>query len=116
MVRELSILRKVVWVGSTGFMVFELLALLSTLGRELAIAWAVWQLLVRPADLAPSAKALGCYWGLALGVAATLLIHWVVFTKPHLLSIGIGTISAIVLGLLITSIYSRYRHAHGHAV
>jgi hypothetical protein len=104
----------VVWASGREMPVSEIVALLSSAGGVVVIAWAVWKMPVRFWGPAPSAAAVGRYWGIAATVAFVLLMQWVLMTHPRWLSIAISAISAAMIGILVASIYTGWRNiAHG---
>lgn len=81
---------------------YSFLALLSSVGGGLAIAWAVWQLPSQWVGPPPTA-ALWRYWGLVAVVAAGLLGSWAAVTQPDQSALTIATFSAALLGLVLVS-------------
>jgi hypothetical protein len=94
-----------VWVGNKHMPVCQLVALGSSVAGGLVIAWAVWKMPVRLAGPSPSASAIVHYWGIATLLATVLETAWVLAVHPRLLSVGISAISAMMLGVVIASLY-----------
>jgi membrane-bound metal-dependent hydrolase YbcI (DUF457 family) len=114
MTRLVPALRAELWLGDWHGQVFDVLALVSTVGGALAIAVAVWQMPVRPAGRPATPAAMGRYWGLAALVAGALAGEWVLAVDPEFLDGSIALISAALLGLLAASIYTNRKSlAHG---
>lgn len=112
LVRWLPGLNRIVWLGGSGVPLLEVLTLLSTVAGGLVIIWAIWQMPARRAGPPPTAAALWHYWGMAALVALALLVEWVLATKPDLLNVnvGIAAISTTLVGVLVASVYTRYRY------
>jgi hypothetical protein len=89
---------------------YSFLALLSSVGGVLVVAWGVWQLPALPATRPPSTATLARYWGVAALVAAVLLAGWLPGTLPSRASSAIAAISAVLLGVLVASGYSQLRY------
>ena len=83
---------------------YSLLALLSSVGGGLAIAWAVWQLPCQPVGPPPTLAAIWRYWGGAALVAAGLLGGWVLATHPSQPDATIAAFSAAMVGVLVVSV------------
>lgn len=114
MTRLVPALREELWLGDWHVQVFDVLALISTVGGALAIAVAVWQMPVRPARRPVAPAAMARYWGLAALVAGALAGEWVLAVGPELLDGSIALISASLLGVLVSSIYTNRKSlAHG---
>lgn len=87
--------------------VYDLLALLSSVGGGLALAWVVWRQPEQPAGPPPTAAALGRYWGRAALVALGLQGIWVLAAQPDEASTILAAISATLLGVLATSAWAQ---------
>lgn len=108
--RYLPWLERVVVLPGYQVYTYIFLALLSSAGGMLVIAWATWQLPVLPATRPPGTAVLGRYWGLVALVAIVLLSWWLPDTLPSRASSGIAAISAALLGVLVASAYWQLRH------
>ena len=83
---------------------YSFLALLSSVGGGLAMAWAVWQLPSQPVGLPPTAAAMWRYWGTVALVAVGLLSGWVLATHPSRPDATIAAFAAAMAGVLAVSI------------
>ncbi|MBO2008254.1 DUF4184 family protein [Hymenobacter negativus] len=114
MTRLVPVLREDVWLGGWHGQVFDVLAIISTVGGALAIAIAVWQMPTRPAGRPATSAAMAQYWGLAALVAGALAGEWVLAVDPEFMNGSIALISAMLLGVLVSSIYTNRKSlAHG---
>ena len=87
---------------------YSFLALLSSVGGGLAMAWAVWRLPIQLVSAPPTAVAVWRYWGLVALVAAGLLSGWVLATHPSQPDATIAAFSAAMVGVLVASVGSRF--------
>lgn len=98
-----------VWLSGRAMPLWQLIALVSSVVGEVIIGYAVWKMPVSLASTIPSTSALLRYWGIVALVAASLEIGWVLAVHPRLLNVGISSISATMLGILLASIYATWR-------
>lgn len=96
-------LKRVVVLPGYHVYTYSFLALLSSVGGGLALAWAVWQLPRQPASPPPPAAARWRYWGAVALVAAGALGGWVAAVQPSWPRATIGAVSAGLLGVLVVS-------------
>jgi hypothetical protein len=95
-----------VQLGPHPMPIFYIVAAASSLVGGLLIGWAVWKMPVSLHAPAPTSTSIVRYWATALGVAATLEVQWLLLTEPRLLNAGISAISAGIIGVVVSSVYT----------
>lgn len=98
-----------VWLGTKAMPLWQLIALVSSVVGALIIGYVVWKMPVSTAATVPNTSAILSYWSTVSLIAACLETCWVLAVHPRWLNIGISTVSAVMLGVLITSIYTTWR-------
>jgi hypothetical protein len=100
----------IVRLGNKAMPLWQLVALINSVAGGLIIGYSVWKMPVSLAGHIPSASALYRYWGIVILVAISLETVWILAVHPRLLNIGISSISAAILGVLVASIYVSWRN------
>jgi hypothetical protein len=98
-----------VWLGGKAMPIWQLIALVSSVIGALIIGYVVWKMPVSAAATVPSTSAVLSYWGTIAFIAACLETAWVLAVHPRWLNVGISTVSATMLGIVITSVYTNWR-------
>jgi hypothetical protein len=98
-----------IWLGSKVMPVWQVVALVSTVIGALIIGYVVWKMPVSGAGTVPDTSAVLNYWSMIAFIAACLETGWILAVHPRWLNIGISTVSATMIGIIITSIYTTWR-------
>jgi hypothetical protein len=96
-------------LGSKVMPVWQLVALVSTVIGALIIGYVVWKMPVNATVTVPDTSAVLSYWSIIAFIAACLETGWVLAVHPRWLNIGISTVTATMIGIIITSVYTTWR-------
>lgn len=109
MMRLLPGMATLVSLGNRQVSLYEVSELVNSVLGGLITAWAIWRLPEQPVIRKPAPTALWSYWGLAALVAGGLLIQCALMGNTRWLNIGITTISASMIGVVVTSAYFQHK-------
>lgn len=99
-----------IWLGDIAMPLWQLVALVNSLIGGLVIGYAFWKMPVSLTNTVPDTFEMLRYWGIAASVATLLEVGWILAVHPRWLNVGISTISAMMLGVVITSIYMKWQN------